>query len=284
MLRSGIVCATLLLGLFTVACQRSASPTAPTTAAASAATPAPAFQISGDPAAGQGATWTLRSTDGGVSYDLRGILWRPAGPGPFPAVIVSHGLGGSAEGYGRAIAAEMVTWGLVVVATNYTHAGGGPVGSPGTAAEPGASDANVLRATKLLDLLASLGTVDMSRVAAHGHSAGAFVTAAFAGAQSPRLRAASQTAGGVAITSFATATMATTEAQARTIAIPLQLHHGDRDPVVPLALGQRLAAILGANGVPHDLVVYAGEGHDIGTSPVVLGRVRDWYVRHGVLR
>ena len=51
-----------------------------------------------------------------------------------------------------------------------------PIGSPGTAAEPGASQANILRAHKLLNILSGLAYVDMNRVAAHGNSMGAYVT------------------------------------------------------------------------------------------------------------
>ena len=73
-------------------------------------------------------------------------MLKPQGAGPFPGVILSHGAGGSANYYSRGIAAEMVRWGLVCIATNYTHAGGVPLGAPGTLSDVGASQANVLRA------------------------------------------------------------------------------------------------------------------------------------------
>ena len=272
----------LSLALVVGGCQDPVTPTSP-----SAPTPpvlSASFVVSGDPAAPTGAGWTYTSTEGGVSYELRGILLRPAGNGPFPAVILSHGLGENVDSYARRLASEMVTWGLVVIATNYTHAGGVAPGAPGTLADLGASEANVQRASKLIELLGRLGYVDLSRVAAHGHSAGAFVTAAFAAAQPSRLRAASITAGGVALPPFTTQTVATSEAQAQAIRVPVQLHHGDRDLVVPLPLAQRLAAILRSNGVPHELTVYPGEGHDIGDHPAMLTSVRGWYGRHGVLR
>ena len=55
--------------------------------------PAPltGFVLTGDPAGPSGATWAYQATAGGVTYDLQGILFKPAGNGPFPAVIVSHG-------------------------------------------------------------------------------------------------------------------------------------------------------------------------------------------------
>src|SRR5688572_22546566 len=54
------------------------------------------FAVVGDPTSMSGATWTYRATAGGIAYDLEGVLRKPAGNGPFPAVIISHGLGGSA--------------------------------------------------------------------------------------------------------------------------------------------------------------------------------------------
>lgn len=252
-----------------------APPTAP---GGSAAT----FEIAGDPEAAGGAQWTYRGTNGGVTYDLQGVLLKPRGPGPFPAVIISHGKGGSANGYSRGIAADLVSWGLVCIGTNYTHAGGVPLGAPGSAADEGASDANVLRALRVLDILASLGYVDASRVAAHGHSMGAFVTAALAGAHSSRLRVASHTAGG-SLPGENPGTAAPVEGQVRGIRIPYQLHHGDADIVVPLTYDVRLAGVLRAQGVPFELVVYPGAEHnDVARDAAMLASVRTWYAAHGM--
>lgn len=55
------------------------------------------FRVTGDPAGATGATWTLTGTSNGIVYDLSGILFKPAGTGPFPAVVISHGAGGNAN-------------------------------------------------------------------------------------------------------------------------------------------------------------------------------------------
>lgn len=254
-------------------------PTSPSVVA-----PRAAVSLQGDAESAQGATWTYRGSLDGVAFDLEGILLKPRGPGPFPAVIISHGAGGSATGYSRAVGGEMVRWGLVCIATNYTHAGANvPPGFPGSASETGASQANVLRGHAAYEILRQLGYVDMTRVAAHGHSMGAFVTAALAGAYPADFRAASHTAGGVR--SDAIAGAAPAETQVRSIRAPYQMHHGDRDSVVALALDQRLDGILQGAGVPHELHVYPGADHDdVSRDAVVLGRVRAWYATHGVLR
>jgi dienelactone hydrolase len=256
----------------------SSTPATPTQVAGSAA-----LDLQGDPESSQGATWTYRGTLGGVAFDLQGVLLKPRGSGPFPAVVINHGAGGSATSYSRGVGMDMVQWGLVCIATNYTHAGGVPIGAPGTASETGASQPNVLRAHVAFEILRQLGYVDMSRIAAHGHSMGAFVTAALAGAYPGDYRAASHTAGGVRFDGVAGP--APVEAQVRSIRAPYQMHHGDRDTTVALALDQRLDGILQSIGVPHELHVYPGADHDdVPRDAVVLGRIRAWYTAHGVLR
>jgi len=157
-----------------------------------------AFVVSGNPRSSNGATWTYRATEQGVQYALEGVLFvPPSGTGPFPAVVVSHGKGGTPRGYSATIARTMVTWGMVAIGTMYTHApdaedlGNLPNGPDG------ASTANVQRANKARDLLTCVGGVNMSRVAAPGHSMGAFVTGQALGTFPTAFRAASHTAGGV---------------------------------------------------------------------------------------
>jgi dienelactone hydrolase len=271
---------TAIVLLAQIACGGNSSPTAPTPPTVDLLA---GFTLSGDPTAAAGGTWTYQAQASGVNYDLQGILLKPQGSGSFPAVVVSHGAGGNATGYSRAIARVMVGWGLVCIATNYTHAGGVPVGSPGSSNEPGASVANVQRARRLVDILRGIGYVDMNRLALHGHSMGAFVTAATAGAHPDLFRAASHSAGGVRPGGLFAA--APTETQVAGIRAPYQMHHGDRDFVVPLLSDQLFAAVLSARGVEHELIVYPGADHDdVSLNPAVLERIRAWYESKGVLR
>ena len=94
------------------------------------------FILTGDPASVDGATWTYNATDGGILYNLKGVLFKPTGVGPFPSVNIIHGTGGNTKstGYSVRIAKEMVQWGYVCIATNYCHMGTSvdfPCGSPG---------------------------------------------------------------------------------------------------------------------------------------------------------
>lgn len=242
----------------------------------------PGFSLIGDAASSGGATWTYRWREAGIEYDLQGILFTPGGAGSFPAVIISHGNGSNVSGYSLDVARVMVGWGLVCIATNYTHAGGVPIGSPGTASEAGATPNNVRRARRLVEILRGLGYVDMSRIALHGHSLGAFVSEATAAAHPGLFRAASHTAGGIApdiVSGFAP-----TESEIANIRAPYQMHHGDRDFVVPLIADQLFATALRNRGVTHELVTYPGAGHDdVRLNPAVLDRIRAWYQSKGVL-
>ena len=243
---------------------------------------APAFAIVGDPESVTGATWTFHGRVDGVIYDLAGVLLKPRGPGPFPAVVLSHGSDGSAAFFSSLIAPSMVRWGLVCIATNYTHSSGVPIGSPGNGREPGASQANVLRAHLTRDLLAHLGYVDMSRIALHGHSMGAYLDVAVAGAYPSDFRVASQTGGGIR-PDFVVAGPAPSPRQARGIRIPFQLHHGSIDETVPLSYDERFDALLNTLGVEHQLYVYSGEGHlQSRLDPLMLERVHAWYRSHGM--
>lgn len=234
------------------------------------------LQITGDPAAANGARWTYTET-GAIQYQLEGILYKPSGTGPFPAVLINHGTGGSSLSYSSNIAKKMVQWGYVCIATNYTHAATSvPCGQPGScdeaAGEWGASNSNLLRAMKCRQILCSLSYTDSSRLVSFGHSRGAFLTS-FIAARYPLLfRAFAHTAGGV---------NTGTEPSAATVAgitRPYLLHHGDMDNVVPIERDISLRNILQSNGVIHSLITYPGYTHnDISLDSLMLQRTREWW-------
>ena len=285
MLPTGLVA--LLLCLLT-GCQHRLS----TIAAVSPASPdAPALTITGDPESSAGATWTLIGTLEGTRVDLQGILLKPRrrgiffflkprDRGPFPGVVLSHGAGSSAQSYGRELGAVMRKWGIVCIATNYTHARGAPIGTPGTLIEQGASTANAFRAHAAVTVLARLGYVDLRRVAAHGHSMGAFVTTAFVAAYPGDMRVASHTAGGVLDGIHLDGVPIPSAAQGRRIQTPYQWHHGLRDFAVPFLLDERFDSVLTS---PHEGHLYRRLGHgEVAEDPEVLQRIRTWYGAHGM--
>lgn len=266
----------LLLVALASACDE--SPTNPTPNPASTAQ----LNVQGDPASPQGATWTYRGEFEGVTFDLQGVVFKPAGAGPFGAVILSHGGGGNAVNYSSGIATEMVSWGLVALATNYTFAGGVPLGAPGSASELGAAQSNILRAHAVREILRRLGYVDMRRMAAHGHSQRAFVTSVLLANYPNDFRVASHTSGGARPDNLADG-ISPSESQARGIRTPYQLHHAELDALAPVSSEQRIVDALRAGGIASELYVYAGAQHnDVTRDATMFTRVRAWYAAHGL--
>jgi dienelactone hydrolase len=220
-----------------------------------------------------GEKWTWKDADRSFS----GILLKPAGDGPFPAVLISHGLGGSAEGFGRPKAKEMASWGLVCIAPDYTHAGRG-----GDRATFGASEENLKRAQICLDQLAKLPYVDKARLAAYGNSMGGFLTIGLAAREPERLKAAMITAGGVAPRDGAPAP---SEATASKIKVPFLILHGSTDTTVRPEQSARLKELLDAAKTPNERHVWDGVGHALHQQKAdeVYTKLRDWLRAHQVL-
>lgn len=238
-----------------------------------------AFEVTGDAASSAGARWSYSSTDDGMAYVLSGTLFVPPGNGPFPSVVVSHGAGGNASGYSANIARTMRDWGMVAIATNYTHAPDTVDAGLLPQGGDGASPANVARAHKTRDLLSCVAGTDLRRVAAHGHSMGAFVTGQMLGTWPEDFAVASHTAGGA----NETGPNATRSEVAMRIRTPYQLHHGNADTVVNIGLDRALADILAGSGVRHQLLEYPGYDHEqMALDALMLERVRDWYRAQGL--
>ena len=240
-----------------------------------------AFEIAGDPRQSSGAPWSFRGKVDGVQYDLTGVLLVPTGPGPFPAVVLSHGNGGSARFIAEQVGRTMVTWGFVCIAVDYTHAVGVPRGAPGGPSETGASRANVLRAHMTRELLRRLPYVDNARVAAHGHSLGAYLQVAWFAAYPGDVKVASHTGGGIRPPRSRIVPAPTVE-EAERIRVPYQLHHGSADETVPLEWDELLASVLREHGVETALYVYDGGHLAPRSNPLMFERVRAWYAMHGV--
>jgi acetyl esterase/lipase len=225
------------------------------------------FQLDGE-------RWTYRDGD----FSMEGILLKPEGKGPFPAVLISHGLGGNAQSFGMMKAREMVKWGLVCIAPNYTHTGQG-----GDRSQFGASAENIRRASTCLDLLRTLPEVDATRLAAYGHSMGGFVTIGLASAKVDAVKAAAITGSGISPQAGYAAPSTDAAAKIRT---PFLMLHGANDNVVHPEQSAALKQALDANKVPNDRLIADGQGHPIDQTmrDEVFRLVREWFVKQGVLK
>jgi len=238
-----------------------------------------------------GERWTYRDGD----FVMNGILLKPEGRGPFPAVLISHGLGGSAESFGLTKAREMVNWGFVCIAPSYTHSAGAHGNRPGAPkagpptkgarggqhpADYGASAENLRRARTCLDLVSRMPEVDAKRLFAYGHSMGGFVTIGLAAIAPDRLQAAAITGSGIAPEEGFPAPSAAKAEQVRT---PFLILHGSADPVVRPQQSADFQAILDKNHVLNERTVYDGEGHPIDQTQRerVFAALRAWFEKHG---
>lgn len=234
------------------------------------------LSITGDPTSINGARWTY-TEPGSVNYNLEGILYKPAGTGPFPGIVINHGTGGSAYSYSKSIAKKMVTWGYICIAANYTHSLAVPCGSPGSCVETdgewGASNSNLLRAMKTRQVLNSLLYVDSLKLAAFGHSRGAFITTAIAGKYPGQFKTFAHTAGGINAS-----VVEPTAATASRILKPYLMHHGDIDNTVPIQRDYDLRDLLNSLSITNTLYVYPGYSHSqISNDSLMYERTKQWF-------
>ncbi|HEY7199150.1 MAG TPA: chlorophyllase [Candidatus Dormibacteraeota bacterium] len=177
----------------------------------------------------------------------------PAGGGPFPVVLLSHGLLGVPSDY-QALATRWASAGLVVVAPAYPLTSRGPSHVQALDVPNQPADASFVL-TSLLQLAARAGDpfhglLDARRVAAAGHSAGAITTVGLFTACCRDARLLS----GVVLAGNSLGFGGGYSGRA----VPLLFEHGDQDPIVPYATGR-----LTWDGVPWSkaFVTLEGEGH-----------------------
>ena len=219
-----------------------------------------------------------------------GIMLKPAGNGPFPAVIINHGAGGTATGYSLAKAREMVAWGLVCIGPTLTHVAGGET----NAINMGNCVENQARAVACANVLASLGYVDTNRIAIFGHSMGAFASIGDAVVLGSRLRAAAITSGGIIPDSAGPTNAAPTVTEASPVAIPFLTFHCDADTVVPPIRSQLFQQLLNTNTVANQRILYSSNSipntnnwhnvhQDATVNASILTNTWQWFQLHGVL-
>lgn len=224
----------------------------------------------------EGDRWTCLA-DG---TPLSGILIKPSGKGPFPAILINHGLGSNAEQFGRMKAREFVQWGMVCIATDLTHARPQPGADR---SQFGASSENIRRAKACLAILRSLPEVDAKRLCVYGNSMGAFLTVGLAAEVPDQIAAAAISAGGVITqTGFPSPTV---EA-ARKIRTPFIILHGDQDTTVLPENSVRLKEVLDQQKVPNERHAFPGIGHNLHGEKAdeVYRLIKAWFAKQGVLK
>jgi len=229
-----------------------------------------------------GTHWTY--DDGKLKMD--GIFLKPEGKGPFPAILISHGLGGSAESFGMEKASEFVKWGMVCIAPNYTHSIHSinqqknlPTKSQ---TNYGASEENLRRAIICIEILRNMPEVDSKKIAAYGHSMGGFVTIALSAIMPEVLKTAIITGSGISPRSgFPAPSIEIAEK----VKVPFLILHGANDSVVHPEQSVLFKEVLDRNNVLNERVIFEGEGHNIDKSKKeeVFKLIHQWFIKNGVL-
>ncbi|HEY1171621.1 MAG TPA: prolyl oligopeptidase family serine peptidase [Verrucomicrobiae bacterium] len=220
-----------------------------------------------------GEQWTCDVND----KTMEGILVKPEGKGPFPAILISHGYGSNGKQFGTAKARDFVKMGFVCIATDYAHARGGS-----NREDFGASDENVRRAKACLAILKTLPIVDANRLAAYGNSMGGFLSIRLAADAADSLKAVAITAGG---TASAEGNPAPPISIASKIKVPILMLHGTTDTVVRPEQSEALKKALDEAKVPNERHTFEGIGHELqnATATEVMALMKTWFQKQGVL-
>jgi dipeptidyl aminopeptidase/acylaminoacyl peptidase len=245
---------------------------------------------------------TATAPDG---YPVHGWVVRPEGKGPHPVLLMIHG--GPYTQYG---------WKLFDEAQVYAGAGyavvmGNPRGSSGYGEAHGRAVVGNVGGVSSTDVLALLDAalkaddLDPTRVGVLGGSHGGYLTTWLAAQHGDRFKAAISERAVNAIDSFTGSSdigwffsddvygsdRATQHAQSPLshvdrIDIPMLIIHSEHDWRCPLEQAQRLYVALKLRGVPTELLLFPGEGHELSRSGLPSHRIArfeailDWWRRY----
>lgn len=183
---------------------------------------------------------------------IQGLLLKPAGNGPFPAVVVNHGAGAHAEAFGRPFGQIFAAKGYVAIACDLTHARRG--GDPNTFA---GSPENAERILACVSILEGLAYVDPQKLCMYGNSMGAYATVGTC-TQTDKIKAAAITAGGVGSRGGLDTTKNAAKIRAAFIIL-----HGSDDKAVSVDRAKNFKAAMDKHGKTAELKIFDGIGHQL---------------------
>jgi dipeptidyl aminopeptidase/acylaminoacyl peptidase len=238
-------------------------------------------------------------------YPVHGWIVRPDGQGPHPVLLMIHG--GPFAQYGWRLFDEA----QVYAAAGYAVVMGNPRGSSGYGQAHGESIVGDAATNAAADLLALLdaglaaGSLDSSRTGVLGGSYGGYMTTWMAARHGHRFKAAVSERAVNAVDSFhgssdigwgfaaalwgpdpAAWTAQSPLTYADQISIPMLIIHSEHDWRCPVEQAQRLFVALKLRGMPAEMLLFPGEGHELTRGGLPSHRVArfeailDWWARH----
>lgn len=236
-----------------------------------------------DPGPGNEA-WTLTYTEPGWATTVTGIIIKPIGAGPFPAVIASHGKGGHADPFGMQKGKDwFAPNGFITIAVEYTHAG--QIYCIDEVNQCAGTAENVRRGNRAYQLLRSQDLINEigdvvagDSIMLYGNSLGALLTIELAQILGSSARSVAITAGGIYLEGpFAYMTPNGADGIADIYA-PFMHLHGRYDQVIPEGRQNDLSDALDLNDKTHQQVWFPDGGHNIARVQMTEGQVRDFIV------
>ena len=239
-------------------------------------------------------------------YPVHGWLVRPDGDGPHPLLLMIHG--GPFTQYGWQLFDEAQVYAGAGYAVLYTN----PRGSSGYGQAHGRAVIGNVGEVSTVDLMAILDAtlaansdLDGSRMGVLGGSHGGFMTTWLAGHEGHRFKTAVSERAVNAIDSFTGSSdigwffgndlYGTDVAQQQRqspltyvddIKIPMLIIHSEQDWRCPIEQGQRLYVALRQRGVPAEMLVFPGEGHELSRGGLPSHRIArfdailEWFGRY----
>ncbi len=187
-------------------------------------------------------------------------VFRPARSEKSPGLILLHGADGPHPHAGRyeRTAVELADHGYVVLMVHYFEATGTQWANQGTIGRNYVAWMDAI--SDSVSYILSLRCADGNRAGLVGMSLGASLALAEA-SRNHRVGAVAELSGAIPAAASAFAERLP----------PVLVAHGAEDTVVPAENASRLAALLKACGIPHEVCIYPGQGHIL-NGPAV----RDW--------
>ncbi len=212
-----------------------------------------------------------------------GIFVLPDGDGPFPAIVINHGTGGTANGFSLRRANEMSPWGAACIGPSLTHEAGAELAED----EIGFCPENLERVKACIRILESREDIDSERLALWGHSRGAFNAIGCAGVLGDKLAALGFSAGGIKEEDDPALSFPS-ETEASGILAPTLMFHGESESVVPPNASALLETLLNERGIVNQRVLYPTNQHNLHQEAELyadmLNRWQAWLTSHNVLR